>query len=134
MALQKEVTLASGVTADYHRIDAFRWNPNTRELQAAVGLYLSSSEALAEAPPVVAEFARFRVSGSVFDAHLARTTLSSQATTFGFDIVALVYELIKEVCEAYNDGDSSSGGGVVDPEAYIVCDFGHGFYHDATDV
>lgn len=134
MALLKEVTLPSGVVADYHRIDAFRWNPNTKEIQVAVGLYLSSSAAAAESPPVVAEFARFRVTGATFDARLSRVTLSSQATTYGFDIIALVYDLIKEVCEEYNDGDSSSGGGVLDPEAYLVCDFGHGFYHDAVDV
>lgn len=102
-----------------------RWDPVAREFQCAVALYKDAATAAdSTKAPLVAEFARFRLSGASFDARLSKAVIAAAEV----DMIALVYASIKEVCEAAAEDE------ITNMAEYIKCDGGRAFYDDATDV
>lgn len=124
MAFQKSVTLPSGVSGNYHRIHALRWDPVVKEFQCAVALYKDAATAAdATKAPLVPEFARFRLSGASFDTYVGKAVLAAANE----DIIALVYDAIKAVCDDWEEGATNMA-------AYLKCDSGGDFYSTATDI
>lgn len=78
MALSKKIKLPGrGVSGNYLRIVAYRWDRNTREASAHFALYRSKKHAKAKnAVPLVPLLAKLRLDGDKFDEYLSAPTLN----------------------------------------------------------
>jgi hypothetical protein len=69
MAFKISIPLSSGVSGDYIRISAFRWDRNAREASVIFSLYRDAATAAA-GQPLVPTVAKLRLTGAKFDEHL----------------------------------------------------------------
>lgn len=126
MALIKTAPLSSGVSGEYHRVHGLRWDPLAKEFQCAIALYASEADMTGGSTALVDEFARFRLSGDSFETYVGKAALVA-GVGLGKDFVELIYDAIKAVCAEYESE------GETNPERYVKCDLGNGFYSDAAD-
>lgn len=71
MAFKKQISIPSGVSGQYIRVAAFRWDRAAREASVLFALY-RDVQAAEEAPdsPLVPVVAKLRLTGSAFAEHL----------------------------------------------------------------
>ena len=69
MAFKKTISLNSGVSGEYIRVSAFRWDRATREASVIFALYRDAATAAA-GEPLVPIVAKLRLDGEQFDTHL----------------------------------------------------------------
>lgn len=108
MAFQKTFTLPSGVSGNYIRLIAYRWDRTAREATAIFALYLDAHAAESGKDPIAPTLAKLRVASDQFDAHLSNAALA------GNDILAQLYVAAK-----------------TEP---LLCDFGDDAFANAQDV
>jgi len=108
MALQKTLTLPSGVSGNYSRLVTYRWDRATREAVALFALYLDASAAAAGKQPLTPWIAKLRLTGDKFDLYLSNAALEDH------DVIAQLYTAAK-----------------AEP---VVSDFGSDVFADAIDV
>ena len=108
MALQKTLTLPSGVAGNYSRLVTYRWDRSTREAVALFALYLDAAAAGSGKQPVTPWIAKLRLTGDKFDLYLSNTALEDH------DVIAQLYTAAK-----------------AEP---VASDFGDNVFSDATDV
>jgi len=108
MAFQKSFTLSSGVSGNYVRLIAYRWDRPAREATAIFALYLDAEAAASGKQAIAPTLAKLRLAGDQFDAHLGNAVL------VGNDIVAQLYVAAK-----------------TEP---LSCDFGDDAFANAQDV
>ncbi len=123
MAFQKTLALPTGVSGDYFRITAFRWDRAAREASAQFALYKDAATAAA-GQPLVPIIAKLRLSGPNFDAYLGPAALVAAED----DVLGQLYQAAKDACDAYAETP------VVDATAQVICDFGAGVLADAESV
>jgi hypothetical protein len=109
MALQKITYLSSGVSGNYIRISAFRWDRTTREASAIFSLYKDQATAQAGGSPLLPVLAKLRLGGAKFDTHLGNVALAGEA-----DMLALIYAAAQvEDCISDFGADVLKGAQVV---------------------
>jgi hypothetical protein len=108
MALEKSFTLPSGISGNYVRLVAHRWDRATRESSALFALYVDAATAQSGKAPLTPWIAKLWLRGDKFDQYLSNAEL----TTPG--ILAQLYVAVK-----------------AEP---ISCDFGENALADAVDV
>lgn len=123
MALVKSVSLPSGITAEYFRIVAFRWDRNTREAAAAFALFKDAATAVS-GQPVSPGVAKLKLYGDKFDEYLSLAALAAASS----DVVSQLYTAAKAVSFAYSISETT------DPLAHVVCDMGKDIFADASDA
>lgn len=70
MALQKTITLPSGVSGNYVRLITYRWDRATREAVALFGLYVNAAAAETGKDTLTPFIAKLRLTGEKFDQYL----------------------------------------------------------------
>lgn len=108
MAFQKAFTLPSGVSGNYTRLIAHRWDRQTREAVAWFALYVDAAAASSGKAPLTPFIAKLWLRESKFDQYVSNPAL--EAT----DILAQLYVAAK-----------------AEP---VACDFGSDAFADAIDV
>lgn len=108
MALQKSFTLPSGVSGNYIRITANRWDRQAREAVGWFALYVDAAAAQSGKQPLSPFIAKLWLTGSKFDQYLSPAALETS------DVLAQFYLAAK-----------------AEP---ISCDFGSDAFADAQDV
>ncbi len=108
MALQKTCTLPSGVSGNYIRLTAHRWDRQAREAVAWFSLYVDAAAANSGKAPLTPWIAKLWLTGSKFDQYLSNPELESPG------VLAQLYAAAK-----------------AEP---INCDFGSDAFANATDV
>ena len=108
MALQKSFTLPSGVSGNYIRLVAHRWDRAARESSAFFALYVDAAAAQSGKAPLTPWIAKLWLRGDKFDEYLSNAELSMPG------ILAQLYVAAK-----------------AEP---ISCDFGGDAFADAVDV
>lgn len=76
MAFQKTIDLPSGVSGNYIRVSAFRWDRAAREASVLFALYKDASTAAA-GQPLRESVAKLRLEGAVFDTWLGNASLGN---------------------------------------------------------
>ncbi len=125
MAFQKTLALPTGVSGDYFRITAFRWDRAIKEASAQFALFKDAATAVA-GQPLVPVVAKLRLSGAEFDAYLGPAALAAADS----DVLAQLYQAAKDACDAYAEAEEPE----VNPAHQFICDYGAGVLADATDV
>lgn len=110
MALQKTTHLPAGVSGNYVRIVAHRWDRLAREASAVLALYVSAEAAASGATPLAAVFAKLRLTGAKFDEYLSPSAMAETPN----DVLGQLYTAAR-----------------AEP---IVCDQGASYLADALDV
>ena len=108
MALQKSFVLPSGVSGDYIRLTAHRWDRQAREAVGWFALYLDAAAATSGKAPLTPWIAKVWLTGAKFDQYLSNPELASPG------VLAQLYAAAK-----------------AEP---ISCDFGSDAFADAADV
>jgi hypothetical protein len=108
MALQKTFTMPSGVSGNYIRLIAHRWDRNGREALAWFALYVDAASAHAGKQPLSPFIAKLWLTGAKFDQYLSNAELASPG------ILEQLYVAAK-----------------AEP---LSCDFGSNAFADAQDV
>jgi len=108
MALQKSFTLPSGISGNYIRLVAHRWDRSARESSALFALYVDAAAAQSGKAPLTPWIAKLWLRGDKFDEYLSNADLTSPG------ILAQLYVAAK-----------------AEP---ISCDFGSDAFSDAVDV
>ena len=108
MALQKSFTLPSGISGNYIRLVAHRWDRAAKESSALFALYVDAAAALSGKAPLTPWIAKLWLRGDKFDEYLSNAELTSPG------ILAQLYVAAK-----------------AEP---ISCDFGSDAFADAVDV
>ena len=108
MALQKSFTLPSGISGNYIRLVAHRWDRAARESSALFALYVDAAAAQSDKAPLTPWIAKLWLRGDKFDQYLSNPELTSPG------ILAQLYLAVK-----------------AEP---ISCDFGSDALADAVDV
>jgi len=108
MALQKTFTLPSGISGNYIRLVAHRWDRAARESSALFALYVDAAAAQSGKAPLTPWIAKLWLRGDKFDEYLSNADLSTPG------ILAQLYVAAK-----------------AEP---ISCDFGSDALADAVDV
>lgn len=108
MALQKSFTLPSGVSGNYVRLTAHRWDRQAREAVAWFSLYIDAAAAHDGKQPLTPFIAKLWLQGAKFDEYLDNAEIASPG------ILAQLYIAAK-----------------AEP---ISCDFGSRAFADAQDV
>ena len=108
MALQKSFILPSGVSGNYIRLTANRWDRNAREAVGWFSLYVDASAAQSGKQPLTPFIAKLWLTGTKFDQYLSPAALESS------DVLAQFYVAAKA--------------------EQISCDFGSDAFADAQDV
>lgn len=108
MALQKTFTLASGVSGNYIRLTANRWDRQAREAVGWFALYVDAAAAQSGKQALTPFIAKLWLQGAKFDQYLSPAALESS------DVLAQFYVAAK-----------------AEP---ISCDFGSDAFADAQDV
>lgn len=124
MAFQKTLALPTGVSGDYFRMTAFRWDRTTKEASAQFALFLNEATATAGGQPLVPVVAKLRLSGEGFDTYLGPDVLESSEG----DVIAQLYTAAKASSDAY------AAEPEVDARAQVICDYGAGVFADAETV
>ena len=76
MALKKTIALPSGISGDYIRLTAFRWDRSTTEATANFALYLDAAHAQDGSDYLVPVIAKLRLSGAKFTQYLSAAALA----------------------------------------------------------
>jgi hypothetical protein len=108
MALQKTFTLPSGISGNYIRLVAHRWDRAARESSALFALYVGAAAAQSGKAPLTPWIAKLWLRGDKFDQYLSNAELSTPG------ILAQLYVAAK-----------------AEP---LSCDFGSDALADAVDV
>ena len=108
MALQKTLTLPSGVAGNYSRLISYRWDRAAKEAVALFALYLDAAAAASGKQPVTPWIAKLRLTGDKFDLYLGNAALEDH------DVIAQLYMAAK-----------------AEP---VASDFGQNVFADAIDV
>jgi hypothetical protein len=108
MALQKTFTLPSGISGNYIRLVAHRWDRAARESSALFALYVDAAAAQSGKAPMTPWIAKLWLRDAKFDQYLSNAELSTPG------ILAQLYVAAK-----------------AEP---ISCDFGSDALADAVDV
>lgn len=108
MALQKTFTLPSGVSGNYIRLTAHRWDRQAREAVAWFSLYLDAAAATSGKAPLTPWIAKVWLTSNKFDQYLSPAALQNSG------VLAQLYVAAK-----------------AEP---ISCDFGSNAFADAQDV
>lgn len=108
MAFQKSFTLSSGVSGNYIRLVAHRWDRAARESSALFALYVDATAATSGKAPLTPWIAKLWLRDAKFDAYLGNASLTSPG------ILAQLYVAAK-----------------AEP---ISCDFGSDAFADAVDI
>jgi len=108
MAFQKTFTMPSGVSGNYIRLVANRWDRQAREGVAWFALFVDAAAAQSGKQPLSPFVAKLWLTGPEFDLYLGRAALENA------DIIAQFYLAAKH-----------------EP---ISCDFGSNAFSDALDV
>ena len=108
MALQKTFTLPSGISGNYIRLVAHRWDRAAKESSALFALYVDAAAAQSGKAPLTPWIAKLWLRGDKFDQYLSNEDLTSPG------ILAQLYVAAK-----------------AEP---ISCDFGSDAFADAVDV
>ncbi|MBM4229511.1 MAG: hypothetical protein FJ184_02030 [Gammaproteobacteria bacterium] len=108
MALQKTFTLPSGVSGNYIRLTAHRWDRQAREAVAWFALYVDAAAATSGKAPLTPFIAKLWLTSTTFDDYLAPAALENSS------VLAQLYVAAK-----------------AEP---ISCDFGSNAFADALDV
>jgi hypothetical protein len=108
MALQKTFNLPSGISGNYIRLVAHRWDRAARESSALFALYVDAAAAQSGKAPLTPWIAKLWLRGDKFDQYLSNAELSTPG------ILAQLYVAAK-----------------AEP---LSCDFGSDALADAVDV
>jgi hypothetical protein len=108
MALQKSFTLPSGISGNYIRLVAHRWDRAARESSALFALYVDAAAAQSGKAPLTPWIAKLWLRDAKFDQYLSNPELTDPG------ILAQLYVAAK-----------------AEP---ISCDFGSNALADAVDV
>lgn len=108
MALQKTFTMPSGVSGNYIRLIATRWDRSAREAVGWFALFVDASAAQSGKQSLSPFIAKLWLTGSKFDQYLSPAALENS------DVLAQFYIASK-----------------VEP---LACDFGSDAFADAADV
>jgi hypothetical protein len=108
MALQKTFTLPSGVSGNYIRLIANRWDRQAREAVGWFALYVDAAAAQSGKQPLTPFIAKLWLTGAKFDQYLSPAALEAS------DVLAQFYVAAK-----------------AEP---LSCDFGSAAFADAQDV
>lgn len=108
MALQKSFTLPSGISGNYIRLVAHRWDRAARESSALFALYVDAAAAQSGKAPLTPWIAKLWLRDAKFDQYLSNADLSTPG------ILAQLYVAAK-----------------AEP---LSCDFGSDALADAVDV
>ena len=108
MAFQKTFVMPSGVSGNYIRLVANRWDRQSREGVAWFALFVDAASAQAGKQPLSPFIAKLWLTGPEIDLYLGRTALENA------DIIAQFYLAAKH--------------------EQISCDFGSRAFADAIDV
>jgi len=108
MALQKTFTLPSGISGNYIRLVAHRWDRAAKESSALFALYVDAAAAQSGKAPLTPWIAKLWLRGDKFDQYLSNAELSTPG------ILAQLYVAAK-----------------AEP---LSCDFGSDAFADAVDV
>jgi hypothetical protein len=108
MALQKTFTLPSGISGNYIRLVAHRWDRAARESSAFFALYVDAAAAQSGKAPLTPWIAKLWLRDAKFDQYLSNAELSTPG------ILAQLYVAAK-----------------AEP---LSCDFGSDALADAVDV
>ena len=108
MALQKSFTLPSGVSGNYIRLTAHRWDRQAREAVGWFSLYVDAAAANSGKAPLTPWIAKLWLTGAKFDQYLSNAELASPG------ILEQLYVAAK-----------------AEP---LSCDFGSDAFADAHDV
>lgn len=108
MALQKNLTLPSGVSGNYTRLITYRWDRGTKEAVALFALFVDSAAAQSGKQPLTPFIAKLRLTAAKFDQYLGTAVLQDN------DVLAQLYVAAK-----------------AEP---VSSDFGSNVFADATDV
>jgi len=108
MALQKTFTLPSGISGNYIRLVAHRWDRAARESSALFALYVDAAAAQSGKAPLTPWIAKLWLRDAKFDQYLSNAELSTPG------ILAQLYVAAK-----------------AEP---LSCDFGSDALSDAVDV
>jgi hypothetical protein len=108
MALQKTFTLPSGISGNYIRLVAHRWDRAARESSALFALYVDAAAAQSGKAPLTPWIAKLWLRDAKFDQYLSNAELSTPG------ILAQLYVAAK-----------------AEP---LSCDFGSDALADAVDV
>ena len=108
MALQKTFTLPSGISGNYIRLVAHRWDRAARESSALFALYVDAAAAQSGKAPMTPWIAKLWLRDAKFDQYLSNAELTSPG------ILAQLYVAAK-----------------AEP---LSCDFGSDALADAVDV
>jgi hypothetical protein len=108
MAFQKTFTLPSGVSGNYVRLIAHRWDRAARECSALFALYVNATAAQTGKDALTPWIAKLWLRGAKFDQYVGNTALETS------DVLAQLYVAAK-----------------AEP---LSCDFGSDAFADAQDV
>lgn len=108
MALQKTFTMPSGVSGNYIRLIANRWDRGAKEGVAWFALFVDAAAAQSGKQPLSPFIAKLWLTGAKFDQYLSPAALETS------DVLAQFYVAAK-----------------AEP---ISCDFGSDAFSDAQDV
>lgn len=108
MAFQKTFTLPSGVSGNYTRLIAHRWDRQTREAVAWFALYVDAAAASSGKASLTPFIAKLWLTENKFDQYVGNSAIDST------DILAQLYVAAK-----------------AEP---VACDFGSDAFADALDV
>jgi len=108
MAFQKTFVLPSGISGNYTRLTAHRWDRQAREAVAWFALYVDAAAAASGKSSLTPFIAKLWLTGNKFDQYVGSAALKSE------DILAQLYVAAK-----------------AEP---ISCDFGSNAFADALDV
>lgn len=108
MALQKTFILPSGISGNYIRLVAHRWDRAAKESSAFFALYVDAAAAQSGKAPLTPWIAKLWLRGDKFDQYLSNADLTSPG------ILAQLYVAAK-----------------AEP---LSCDFGSDAFADAVDV
>jgi hypothetical protein len=76
MALNKTISLPSGISGNYIRLTSYRWDRSTLEASAIFALYLDAAHAQAGSDYLVPVIAKLRLSGEKFSEYLGAAALA----------------------------------------------------------
>ena len=91
MALQKTIALPSGVSGNYIRLSAYRWDRATREASAMFHLYKDAAQAANAPASPLCLIAKVRLFGAKFDEYLGNAVLGQPGVT----VAGQLYEAAK---------------------------------------
>lgn len=121
MSLIKTIVLPSGYTAEYIRLDSFRWERANREVSASFQVYKDAASATV-GEPATPKIIRLRVVGPAFTQYFGPVALANANQ----DIISLLYAALKQTSGMTSTAARNAG-------LFLITDFGHDALQGSVD-